>query len=89
MFSRNQRVLSTDYKPEEEQRRQQTFKKNQMTIFRCFATEDGQKTLEILESMVAGNIVGENIHITNANAARRDLVDWIRISCKRGLEGLK
>ncbi len=89
MFSRTPQVLSTDYRPEDEQRRQQVFRKNQLTIFRCFATEDGKRTLDILESMVAGNIVGDNIHITNANAARRDLVDWIRMTCKRGLEELK
>ena len=44
------------------------------------------KVLDILDRMTAGTVIDTNVHMTVANAARRDLVDQIRMACKQGLE---
>lgn len=88
MFSRDQNVLSTDFDPKKQDKLREKVSKNNLLFYRCFSTPDGQKVLAILDQMTAGKIIDTNVHTSIANAARRDLVDTIRMSCNRGLQEL-
>lgn len=85
----NIQVLTTDFSPDREAKVRKKVMSNNVAFYKCFATPDGQKVLDVLDSLTAGKIIDLNVHTTIANAARRDLVDLMRLSSQRGLEELK
>jgi hypothetical protein len=82
------RVLSTDFDESKRDKLRKLVISNNICFYRCFATPDGQRVLRILDEMTSGHIIDTNVHTSIANAAKRDLVDLIRMASKLGLEEL-
>lgn len=85
---RPRKILHADFDEKHENAFRERIAQNNITLYKTFATPEGRKTLEILQEIVSGPLVGPSDSQTIANSARRDLVDEIMIAINKGEEEL-